>query len=122
MNLKERANQLKNDIPAVLLALKAKETPLPAKIFAAVTVAYALSPVDLIPDVIPVLGYLDDVLLLPTFIAITIKMIPSDVFDKYRRQAEGMWADGSEKHWYYALPIVIVWLIIIGIIIRIIWS
>ena len=60
MKLKEKAKQLKTDIPAVFLALKDKETPLIAKIFAAITVAYALSPVDLIPDFIPVLGYLDN--------------------------------------------------------------
>ena len=61
MKLKEKAHQIKNDIPAVFLALKDKETPLVAKIFASITVAYALSPVDLIPDFIPVLGYLDNI-------------------------------------------------------------
>lgn len=68
MTLKERAKKLKRDVPAVFLALKDRETPLLAKITAAVTVAYALSPIDLIPDFIPVLGYLDDVLLLPALI------------------------------------------------------
>ena len=61
MKLKEKAKQLKTDIPAVFLALKDKETTLVAKIFASITVAYALSPVDLIPDFIPVLGYLDNI-------------------------------------------------------------
>ena len=79
MKLKERARELKRDVPAVFLALKDRETPLPAKILAAVTVAYALSPVDLIPDFVPVLGYLDDVLLLPAMIALTIKLIPKQV-------------------------------------------
>ena len=60
MNLKQRADRLKKDIPAIFLALKAKETPLAAKISAWLTVAYALSPIDLIPDFIPVLGYLDE--------------------------------------------------------------
>ena len=55
--LKEHATKLKADIPAIFLALKDRRTPLPAKILAAVTVAYALSPIDLIPDFIPVLGY-----------------------------------------------------------------
>ena len=63
MTLKERASSLKRDIPAVFLALKAKETPALAKIMAFLTVAYALSPIDLVPDFIPVLGYLDDVLI-----------------------------------------------------------
>jgi len=63
--LKARAKRLKTDIPAVFLALKRNETPLLAKILAAVAVAYALSPVDIIPDFIPVFGFLDDVLILP---------------------------------------------------------
>ena len=79
MNLKERAKQIKTDIPAIFLALKDKETPIIAKIFASVTVVYALSPVDLVPDFIPVLGYLDDVILLPALVALTIKFIPKDV-------------------------------------------
>ena len=65
MDLKARAKKLKADIPAIFLALKDKNTPLHAKIAAAVTVGYALSPIDLIPDFIPVLGYLDDLIILP---------------------------------------------------------
>lgn len=80
MSLKERAKRLKSDIPAVFLCLKDKQTPLPARMMAAVTVAYALSPIDLIPDFIPVLGQLDDLLPVPAFIALTIKLIPSDVW------------------------------------------
>ena len=82
MNLKERTKKLKMDIPAIFLALKDKETPIIAKIFAGITVAYALSPIDLIPDFIPVLGYLDDVILLPAFVALTIKFIPNDILEK----------------------------------------
>ena len=70
MDLKERAKKLKTDIPAIFLALKDHETPLLAKIFAGITVIYALSPIDLVPDFIPVLGYLDDLILLPMFAAI----------------------------------------------------
>lgn len=76
MNLKERAKKLKTDIPAIFLALKDNETPIAAKLVAAVTVAYALSPIDLIPDFIPVLGYLDDVILLPALVALTVRLIP----------------------------------------------
>lgn len=80
MNLKERAKKLKTDIPAVFLALKERQTPWYAKILAAVVVVYALSPVDLIPDFIPVLGYLDDLILLPSLTALCIRCIPKDVF------------------------------------------
>jgi uncharacterized membrane protein YkvA (DUF1232 family) len=76
MNLKERAKQLKTDIPAVFIAIRKKETPALAKITAGVTVAYALSPIDLIPDFIPVLGYLDDLIVLPALVALTVKLIP----------------------------------------------
>ena len=114
MNLKERAEKLKIDIPAIFLALSDRETPVIAKIFAGITVAYALSPIDLIPDFIPVLGYLDDVLLLPLLVALTVKWIPKDVLERNRKQAEGMWKDGMSGKWYYAVPVVAVWVAIIG--------
>ena len=88
MDLKERARKLKVDIPTVFLAMKDSETPLIAKIFAAITVCYALSPIDLIPDFIPILGYLDDVILLPAFIALALKLIPKEVYEKNHKQAE----------------------------------
>lgn len=118
MSIKERARALKADIPAVYLCLKDKETPLPAKIMAAVTVAYALSPIDLIPDFIPVLGYLDDLILLPFFAWVTIKLIPPEVLEKNRRLAEGMWENGKPKKWYFALPIALFWALIAGVIIK----
>ena len=63
-------------------------------------------------------GYLDDVILLPMLVALTIKFIPSDVLEKNRRQAEGIWQDGKPKKWYYAIPIVIIWGIIIALILK----
>ena len=120
MTLKEKAKKLKTDIPAVFLALKDNETPIFAKILAGITVAYALSPIDLIPDFIPVFGYLDDVILLPMLVTLTIKFIPSEVLEKNRRQAEGMWQDGKPKKWYYAIPIVIVWCVMIVLILKVV--
>lgn len=113
MNFQERAKKLKTDIPAVFIALKKKETPFAAKCFAAVTVGYALSPIDLIPDFIPVLGYLDDLLILPVLIACTIKLIPQEVFCVCRIEAEGLWENGKPKRWYYAIPIIAVWLLLL---------
>lgn len=121
MKLKERARQLKTDIPAVFIALKRKETPLAAKILAGITVAYALSPIDLIPDFIPVLGYLDDVIILPVLVALTIRMIPKELFSACRKEAEGLWDEGKPKKWHYALPIVIVWIAIAYLVIKAIW-
>ena len=118
MSHKERAAALKTDIPAVFLALKAKETPLIAKIAAGITVAYALSPIDLIPDLVPILGYLDDVILLPALVSLTLKLIPSDIMEACRTQAKGMWTDGRPKKWYYAIPIIIVWALIAFVIVK----
>ena len=118
MSHKERAAALKTDIPAVFLALKAKETPLIAKIAAGITVAYALSPIDLIPDFVRILGYLDDVILLPALVSLTLKLIPSDIMEACRTQAKGMWTDGRPKKWYYAIPIIIVWALIALVIVK----
>ena len=109
MNWKERAAQLKTDIPALWLCLRAAETPLLAKVLAAVTVGYALSPIDLIPDFIPVLGYLDDMILLPVLTVLTIKCIPKEILEHYRAEAAGLWADGKPKKWYFALPVIALW-------------
>jgi uncharacterized membrane protein YkvA (DUF1232 family) len=118
MNIKESAKQLKKDIPAVFLALKKKETPWYAKILALLTIGYALSPIDLIPDFIPVLGYLDDVLILPAMIAITIKLIPNEIIDQCRLESEQLWKEGKPKGWYYSVPILIVWVIILALLIE----
>ena len=120
MDLKARAKKLKTDIPAIFLSLKDKDTPVIAKVFAGITVAYALSPIDLVPDFIPVLGYLDDVILLPMLVALTIKFIPEEVLNRNRKQAEGMWQDGKPKKWYYAIPVVLIWAIIIVLIVKMI--
>lgn len=118
MNLKERTKQLKIDIPAVFMALKKKETPLLAKIIAGITVGYALSPVDLVPDFIPVLGYIDDLIILPALVALTVKLIPIEVFAQCRIESNALWKDGKPTKWYYAIPIVLIWLIVVFIIIK----
>ncbi len=112
---------MKINIPAVFIALRKKETPTIAKIFAGITIIYALSPIDLIPDFIPVLGYLDDVIILPSLIALTVRLIPPDMFEECRIHAEGLWADDKPKKWYFALPIVAIWLLVVYLIIKAIW-
>lgn len=121
MNLKERARKLKLELPTIFLSLKDKDTPIPAKILAAITIAYALSPIDLIPDFIPVLGYLDDIILLPLLVAMTIKFIPKKILEKNRQLAKGMWENGKPKKLYYAIPVLLIWLIIIWVIIKLIF-
>lgn len=115
--IKEKAKKLKSEIPAVFLALQNDSTPVGAKILAFITVAYALSPIDLIPDFIPVLGYIDDILLLPALVALTIRLIPKDVLEECREKSRDLWKDGKPKKWYYAIPIVAIWILIIWFII-----
>ncbi len=122
MDFKGNAKKIKRDIPAVFLALKKRETPWYAKVFALLTVGYALSPVDLIPDFIPVLGYLDDILILPLLIAITVRMVPREVMEESRREAEEIWRDGRPKRWFYAIPIILIWILIFSFIVALILS
>lgn len=121
MDLKQRAKQLRTDIPAIFLCLKSKDTPCITKILAGITVAYALSPIDLIPDFIPVLGYLDDLIILPALIALTIRSIPKDTFEHFRQEAQGMWEDSRPKKWYYGIPILLIWLAVIGLLVKVIF-
>lgn len=116
-DIKKKAKLLKKQIPAIFLALKRKETPFIAKIFALVTIAYALSPIDFVPDFIPIFGYLDDIIILPFLVAITIKLIPDSILNECQKEAENIWQDGKQKKWYYGIPIIIFWGLIIGAII-----
>lgn len=118
MSIKDSAKKLKTALPAVYIVLQKKQTPLLAKLFALLTVGYALSPIDLIPDFIPVLGYLDDLLILPILIAITIKLIPNELWQQALIESENLWSAGKPKRWYYSIPIVIIWLLIILAIIK----
>ncbi len=118
MKLKEKAKQLKIQVPAVFVALKTKQTPWYAKAFAALTVAYALSPIDLIPDFIPVLGYFDDLIILPLLVTLTVKCIPKEIWEQSLEKAKNMWENGKPKRWYYAVPIVFVWILIVFLIVK----
>jgi uncharacterized membrane protein YkvA (DUF1232 family) len=85
--LRAWARRLKRDAIALWLAARDPRTPWTAKACAAVVAAYALSPIDLIPDFIPVLGYLDDVLLVPLGIWLVLKMIPAPLLEEFRAAA-----------------------------------
>ena len=119
--LKERAAEWKKAVPAVFLALKDEQTPLLAKILAGLTLAYALSPIDLIPDFVPVLGYLDHMLLLPGLVALTVKLIPGDVWRRCRAEAAGLWETGRPKKWYFAIPVVLFWLLLLWLLVKLLW-
>lgn len=85
---KAKARGLKREVYALYLCSRHPRTPLYAKILALLIVSYALSPVDLIPDFVPILGYLDDLILIPAGIALLIRMIPASVLQECRQQAQ----------------------------------
>ncbi|MEE0421006.1 MAG: YkvA family protein [Lachnospiraceae bacterium] len=121
MTLKERAKKMKSDIPVVFIALKDPDTPTIAKILAGITVGYALSPIDLIPDFVPVLGYLDDIIILPVLVWVTVKFIPEEVWQSSKDKAADVWRAGKPKKWYYAIPIVAIWALLIWFAVKAIW-
>lgn len=115
---KRWAGQLKTDTYALYLALKDPRTPWYARMFAAAVVAYAFSPIDLIPDFIPVLGYLDDLILLPLGIALAIRLIPAAVFAECRERARQQAALQKPVSRVAAVLIVGVWLLAALLLIR----
>ncbi|MGB0921686.1 MAG: YkvA family protein [Alphaproteobacteria bacterium] len=107
--LKDWAEHLARDVLALSLAMSDKRVPWYAKAVAFFVVAYALSPIDLIPDFIPVLGYLDDLILLPIGIWVVLKLIPDDLMAELRAEAEGMAHRQLPKNVIGAVIIVAFW-------------
>jgi len=107
---KRRARQLKAETYALFLAYRDRRTPWYARLFAACVVAYAFSPLDLIPDFIPVLGYLDDMILIPLGIALALKMIPPQVMADSRVKARDLMGQDRPRNWVAAAAIVAIWL------------
>jgi uncharacterized membrane protein YkvA (DUF1232 family) len=109
---KQHARQLRAETYALYLAYKDPRVPLFARVFAACVVAYAFSPIDLIPDFIPVLGYLDDLVLIPLGIMLARKMIPAVVLAECRIQAEEIIRQGKPVNRVAAVVIIGIWLIL----------
>ena len=107
--LKRWARKLEAEVYALYLAYRDPRVPLYARVFAAVVVGYAFSPIDLIPDVIPVLGYLDDLVLVPLGVALAIRMIPAPVLAECRARAREVMASGKPVNKVAAAVVVAVW-------------
>lgn len=107
--LKSWARRITTDLAALYLAARDGRTPLAAKLVAGVTLAYALSPVDLIPDFIPVLGYLDDLILVPLGILLAVRLVPPDLMAELRATAAEM--DPLPTHRGGAVLVVGLWLV-----------
>jgi uncharacterized membrane protein YkvA (DUF1232 family) len=115
------AKKLKNEIRVLYLAYKDPRTPWYAKVFAVLIIGYALSPIDLIPDFIPVLGYVDDLIIVPAGMALLLKMIPKEVVDECRAKVESMPPTRKRKGWIGVIIIVLIWLLAIYFAAKIIW-
>lgn len=106
---KQKARELKIEVYALYLAYKDPRVPLAARIFAACVVGYAFSPIDLIPDPIPILGYLDDLVLIPLGVILARKMIPPDVMAECKTQAREVMKRGKPVNLAGAAVIVVIW-------------
>ena len=117
---KDRARRLKRELNALALASRDPRTPWYAKALALCVVAYAFSPIDLIPDPIPVLGYLDDIVLIPLGIALTLRLIPDEVMvDARARATEGSMKPAS---WIAAGLIIGCWVALVVLTVWLIWG
>ena len=124
MNIKSwkiESKKLKTEVYALYLASRHPRTPWHAKVLAALIIGYALSPIDLIPDFIPVVGYLDDLILIPLGIALLIKIISKDILEECRAKAEAELSKRKPKNWVAAIIIVLIWLLVIYLIFTLIW-
>ena len=111
--IKSWARSLKRQIFILYFACKDERVPWLAKVFTACVVAYAFSPIDIIPDFIPILGYLDDVILIPIGIMIALRMISKNVLTDCEVKAEEMMKNGKPKNWIVGSLIVMIWVLII---------
>ena len=124
---KQWAGRLKSETHALYLAYRDPRVPWYAKLFAALVVGYAFSPIDLIPDSIPVLGYLDDLILVPLGVALAVRMIPEDVLSESRQKAREI-AESGERIVSRAVAavIVVLWLVlaVLGalLVVRMVWG
>ena len=115
--LKQKAIQLKSEVIILYYAYQNRELPLLPKLLIALTIAYSLSPIDLVPDFIPVLGYLDDLILVPLLISLSIRFIPYEIMEKARLKAITSRID-LKKNWVMAIIFVFIWLFIIFMLLR----
>ena len=113
-NIKQKTKKIKNEIGALYLAYKRPDVPGYAKIVSILVVGYALSPIDLIPDFIPILGYFDDVILIPLGIALAVKLIPRDIMNECRQQSKNIFSEGKPRNWIAGGIIIGIWIIIIS--------
>ncbi len=106
------ARTIKRDAHALYLAARDPRVAWHAKLFAVCVAAYALSPIDLIPDFVPVLGYFDDIIIVPLGIMLAVRMTPTHIMAEHRASAEA--ASGRPASWGAAVAIVAIWIVAIA--------
>jgi uncharacterized membrane protein YkvA (DUF1232 family) len=110
---KSWVKKIKGEIFALYYAYQNNKTPFIAKLVAFLVVAYAFSPIDLIPDFIPILGYLDDLILLPLGVALAIKLIPQEILIQSREQARLHLSNQKPTNWTVGIIIILFWIMIL---------
>lgn len=113
-NLKVYARKLKQNLIVLYLSYKDNRVPWYAKLVAICVVAYAFSPIDLIPDFIPVLGYLDDLIIVPLGISLALNLIPPYIIEENREKAEEIRKNGKPKNWFVAVLFIIIWILLVS--------
>ena len=119
---KARVRQLKTETHSLYLACRDPRVPWYARLFAALAIGYVFSPIDLIPDFVPVIGYLDDLVLVPLFIIMARRLIPADILAEHRERARSATGIGTPKSRVAAVVIVAVWATVLVVIALLLWS
>jgi uncharacterized membrane protein YkvA (DUF1232 family) len=119
LKAKSWAKRIKRDVVALWIAARDPRVPWPAKLVAAGVAAYALSPIDLIPDFIPVFGYLDDIILVPLGILLAVRLVPAPLMVEFR--AKAALREGRPMSRYGAAAIIVIWLAGAGAIVWAVW-
>ncbi|MDA3852572.1 MAG: DUF1232 domain-containing protein [Spirochaetaceae bacterium] len=114
-SLKEKAKELKSQLMVLYYAYKDPQTKLLPKILLLIALSYALSPIDLIPDFIPLFGYLDDLIILPVLIGLSIKFIPREIMLRSRQRAEEEPLT-LKKNWVFAMLFILIWISLITLV------
>jgi uncharacterized membrane protein YkvA (DUF1232 family) len=118
---KLKAKRLKSEVHSLYLAARDPRTPWYAKVLAAFIIGYALSPIDLIPDFIPVIGYLDDLIILPAGITLLIKIMPKEVLLEWRAKARSQ-PISFGKNWVAGMITVLIWFLLTYLAVSFFWG
>lgn len=112
--LKAGARRLRRDATALFLAMKDRRTPLHVRVIAGLVAGYALSPIDLIPDFIPVIGLLDDLIIVPLGVMLVVRLMPDGLMDEFRAEAETLFSERPPQVAVAGVVVVMIWAALVG--------